>query len=220
MGDNVASAEDCAQFCYDHPDCESFTYGKLEGQSYTRRCHLKDNSNPIHAPSSCCDSGYKNACVQYCTVQSHVGCHQGSQNMGYLGRPKDFLSDYNSHCTSGGQECVDVGERACESMSNCWGFAVHTGWGVQMYDSNAATCSGTEGLQANGAWTTYKRGACVTVAAEAETNSLAMSIVTPGETSSVVLHGLAAVGLLTTLYTVGRKCVSKSDKYEEIADDV
>jgi len=158
----------------------------------------------------------------YEVIANAIGCHSGSQNWGYLGRPKDYLVDVDYECTSGGQECIDLGERACSFHQLCWGYAVHAGWGVQLYKSAAAdpsVCSGLYGLQENMEWTTYRKYTCFV--AEAETNSLAMSIVTPGEASSVVLHGLAAVGLLTTLYTVGRKfACRKSDKYEEIADDV
>ena len=78
-----------------------------------------------------------------------------------IGRPKDFLSDVSSNCISlypGSSDCVELGKRACNKLENCWGFGVHTEWGVQIYDakaSNSRVCKGSHGLKQNDDWTTY-----------------------------------------------------------------
>ena len=63
-------------------------------------------------------------------------------------------------CTDGGATCIELGKRACDSITDCWGFAVHMGWGVQIYDSKASNCdkcNGRYGLQESSDWTTYKK---------------------------------------------------------------
>ena len=90
----------------------------------------------------------------------------GSGNLGFIGRPKDFLNDVTTKCTDGGAACIELGKRACDATTECWGFAVHgvqrsrKGWGVQIYDqkaSNTNKCNGKYGLQENFEWTTYKK---------------------------------------------------------------
>eukprot|EP00041_Stephanoeca_diplocostata_P016970 m.337173 g.337173 ORF g.337173 m.337173 type:complete len:391 (+) comp20545_c0_seq1:135-1307(+) len=102
----------------------------------------------------------------YTAFPRHIGCHHSScsGNCGFIGRPRDFLSDVSSTCTDGSQACVELGMRACNYLvatgRECWGFAVHRGWGVQMYNNQAVSeglCSGDEGLQGNGAWNTWRR---------------------------------------------------------------
>ena len=75
----------------------------------------------------------------------------------------DFLTDVSSKCTTGDSTCIQLGKRACDSNTNCWGFAVHSGWGVQIYDnkaSNPSACDGTNGLKSNGGWDTYMKLSC------------------------------------------------------------
>ena len=94
-------------------------------------------------------------------INAHIGCHLNGKNLGLIGT--QFLSDDSSKCTSGKSECFVLGKRACDGGlfgDNCWGFAVHTGGGVQIYDSRAANtnaCSGKYGLMNNAYWTTFKK---------------------------------------------------------------
>ena len=95
----------------------------------------------------------------YEKVDGHIKCYIGG-NQGIIGRPKDFLNDVSSKCTGGGADCIELGKRACDAETDCWGFAVNNGWGVQIYNSKASNtdkCNGKYGLQENSDWTTYKK---------------------------------------------------------------
>ena len=64
------------------------------------------------------------------------------------------------HLQERGAICIELGKRACDANTDCWGFAVHKGWGVQIYNSEASNidlCNGKYGLQENSGWTTYKK---------------------------------------------------------------
>ena len=81
-----------------------------------------------------------------------------------MGRPQDILDDVHSKCTEGVSKCTDLGKRACNSIQDCWGFAIHEGGGVQIYNSKASNpslCTGKHGLKpGKKAWTTFKKAAC------------------------------------------------------------
>ena len=100
---------------------------------------------------------------QYESIPGHIGCHSeggSGANLGLIGRPMDFLNDVSSSCTTGDSRCIEIGKRACCATPNCWGFGIHSSWGVQIYDkraSNQSVCSGTNGLGQNKDWNTYKK---------------------------------------------------------------
>ena len=93
-------------------------------------------------------------------ISGHIGC-QGEG--GNIGRPKTLLEDVSTDCKTGGPECVELGKRACDATSNCWGFGIHNvsdSWGVQVYDTNAlnpSKCDGTYGLGKNKNWSVFKK---------------------------------------------------------------
>ena len=97
---------------------------------------------------------------EYEIVAGHIGCHDTAPpytNYGYIGRPEDFLED-TAHCIDASAYCVLLGKQACDTAPSCWGFGVHNGWGVQLYNaeaSRASVCSGSHGLHPNTGWTTY-----------------------------------------------------------------
>ena len=82
-------------------------------------------------------------------------------NLGLIGRPKDILSDVSTECKDGVAACIDLARRACEATTDCWGFAIHKPWGVQIYNSKAANknlCTGKYGLiGGKSSWTTFKK---------------------------------------------------------------
>ena len=85
------------------------------------------------------------------------------ENVGMLGRPMDLLDDVSSKCTTGDSRCIQLGKRACDTLSSCWGFAIHSGWGVQIYDNkalNQSVCTGVNGLMQNRDWDTYRKIQC------------------------------------------------------------
>ena len=103
----------------------------------------------------------------YEKVEGHIGCHEGTgasrRNLGHIGNPSTFLKDGPLQCSFGGPSCVDLGKKACDAASVCWGFAV---WdmqietGIQIYNSSASNsgiCDGKYGLQKNTRWETYKK---------------------------------------------------------------
>jgi len=97
----------------------------------------------------------------YDKVDGHIGCHSGG-NLGFIGRPRDFLNDVSSKCTGGDKKNLmfHLEESLNSVCRTCWGFAVHNGWGVQIYNSKASNtdkCNGKYGLQENSDWTTYKK---------------------------------------------------------------
>jgi len=101
---------------------------------------------------------------QYEHISDHIGCHY-KHNLGYIGRPMDFLSDVSSRCEGGDSKCIELGKIACDTNPECWGFGVHHGWGVQLYNDKAMDtryCNGIYGLLRNTHWDTYrkKNGAC------------------------------------------------------------
>ena len=96
----------------------------------------------------------------YEMIEKHRGCIYNGSNLGFVGRPMHLLDDVSTECKTGDSTCVDLGKRACNSAIDCWGFAVHSGWGVQVYNSktsNADLCDGTYGLMQNSNWNTYKK---------------------------------------------------------------
>ena len=106
----------------------------------------------------------------YEKVEHHIGCHQGiaqppnlANNLGRIGNPSDFLKDRPLECSSGGTSCVDLGKRACDAASGCWGYAVwnmETMDSIQIYNSSASNtgiCDGKYGLEKNTDWTTYRK---------------------------------------------------------------
>mmetsp|Transcript_18656 Transcript_18656/g.55310 ORF Transcript_18656/g.55310 Transcript_18656/m.55310 type:complete len:316 (-) Transcript_18656:101-1048(-) len=106
----------------------------------------------------------------YNRINDHIGCHSRScpnSNCGFIGRPRDFLPDVTSTCGRGqSTQCIALGMAACDLLNargqDCWGFGVHNGWGVQVYNSNASNaggCTGSNNLQQNGAWDTFRRTA-------------------------------------------------------------
>ena len=75
----------------------------------------------------------------------------------------DIINDVSSQCTTGDSKCIQLGKTACDTMSSCWGFAIHSGRGVQIYDnkaSNQNVCTGANGLMPNGDWDTYRKIKC------------------------------------------------------------
>ena len=77
-----------------------------------------------------------------------------------IGRPKDIINDVSTTCKDGGTACIELGKRACNAETECWGFAILSSWGVQIYNSSASNtnlCNGKYGLKENSAWTTYKK---------------------------------------------------------------
>ena len=105
----------------------------------------------------------------YEKVEGHSGCHQviaGSRrNLGRIGNPSTFIKNGPLQCSYdlGMTACVDLGKKACDAASGCWGFAV---WnmltlnGIQIYNSsasNAGICDGKYGLEKNTNWETYKK---------------------------------------------------------------
>ena len=79
---------------------------------------------------------------------------------GMMGRPMDLLDDVSTKCTGSGSKCVDLGKRACNAANECWGFAVHATWGVQVYNSKAANpdgCNGKYGLKSHSKWNTFRK---------------------------------------------------------------
>ena len=73
-----------------------------------------------------------------------------------IGTPKDFLSTYDGDCTDGSLTCVEKGKGACDAIiktgGECYGFGVHRGWGVQIYNAKAANrlvCNKDDGLLTN-----------------------------------------------------------------------
>ena len=95
----------------------------------------------------------------YEKVDGHIGCSKGG-NLGFIGIPKDILNDVSTKCEGGGAACIDLGKRACDAKTECWGFAINNGWGVQIYNSSASNtnlCNGKYGLTENTGWTTYKK---------------------------------------------------------------
>ena len=84
-------------------------------------------------------------------------------NLGFIGRPMDILNDVSSQCTTGDSKCIQLGKMACDTLSSCWGFATHSGWGVQIYDnkaSNKNVCTGANGLMQSRDWNTYRKIQC------------------------------------------------------------
>ena len=82
-----------------------------------------------------------------------MGCSPYGRPLGYIGRPRDFLSTYNDQCKSGGPDCFEKGKQACDAIladgGDCIGFALISGWGVQMYNSNGrdtSKCNSDDGL--------------------------------------------------------------------------
>ena len=98
---------------------------------------------------------------RYEKVDGHLGCTVNGVNLGLIGRPKDILSDVSTECKDGVAACFDLAKRACDAITDCWGFAIHKSWGVQIYNSKAANknlCNGKYGLQdGKSSWTTFKK---------------------------------------------------------------
>ena len=100
----------------------------------------------------------------YQKFDGHIGCNWNGKNLGVIGSPKDILNDVPTKCTDGGDACIELGKRACEAKSDCWGFALQSGEnaldGVQVYNSSASNnylCNGKWGLSVNSGWTTYRK---------------------------------------------------------------
>ena len=104
----------------------------------------------------------------YEAVKKHIGCclkncKTDARNLGLIGHPKDLLDDVDLKCTEGVAKCAEFGKRSCDRIQDCWGFAIHKGLDVKIYNSSASNpsmCWGTHGLRPNAAWTTFKKATC------------------------------------------------------------
>ena len=112
----------------------------MKNATHVLYCHFR-----IFTPAEC----------EYELIIGHIGCGGGGGN---IGRPKSLLKDVTSECKTGGPECVELGKKACDATSNCWGFGIHNvqkSWGVQVYDSSALNptkCDGKYGLEKKPNW--------------------------------------------------------------------
>lgn len=115
------------------------------------------DSPPLDSSSTC-----------YKKHPSRIGCHHSRRNLGFIGRPKHFISSYNSKCVGATTACYNKGVQACDKINSgtpgkCVGFAMHRRWGVQMYDSrtiNKDLCQAEDGLAFNRDWTFYMVETC------------------------------------------------------------
>ena len=83
-----------------------------------------------------------------------------SNNLGMMGRPVDLLDSVHSPCKGGGPKCKELGKSSCDMIPDCWGFAIHAGWGIQIYNSSASNpslCTGRYGLKPNNRWKTFRK---------------------------------------------------------------
>jgi hypothetical protein len=57
---NVESASECSDLCQAETDCKVWSYGKMEGQWFSKRCFLKtEGAKANGAVHPCCDSGMR-----------------------------------------------------------------------------------------------------------------------------------------------------------------
>ena len=112
----------------------------------------------------------------YTKHAQRIGCHDfdghnnegKTLNPGFIGMPRDFLSNYNSICKGASLTCVEKGKEACDAIistgGDCYGFAVNKDFGVQMYNAKAVNklvCNKDDGLHTNPGWDVYQRnGSC------------------------------------------------------------
>jgi len=101
----------------------------------------------------------------YETIADHRGCDHSDASVdnggSVLGTVATLLSGATA-CTTGGNECVELGKEACDLFGDvCWGFTVASNEDVKIHTSDAmqyGQCtSGTMGLTPASGWTTYVR---------------------------------------------------------------
>jgi len=147
------------------------------GATYTLACKLADSTLVGAATTSTCVYNEDTASMQwsalaatcpslgvYTLMENFLGCHKGGENVGIVGRPSKFLSDFTGVCSGKGStsRCVQVAKRACSAIREagdaCVGFAFRESWGVQLYNKGALTCTDDpSGLTPNTGWDFYRR---------------------------------------------------------------